>query len=123
MALATVEGRWVWVSADVRRCFDAIPLGRLLQACGHYLPQNVVGFVRRIADTGRRRGIRQGSPASPLLANIFLHFFVERRWYGDQAGEPLLRYADNFLVPCRTRDEAARAYERLTRLAREGGRR
>jgi RNA-directed DNA polymerase len=56
-------------------------------------------------------GTPQGGVISPLLANVYLHAF-DRAWAEHGTGE-LVRYADDFVVVCRSerqaRDAAARA--------------
>ena len=51
---------------------------------------------------------------SPLLANIFLHAF-DTAWAEQAVGE-LVRYADDFVVLCRTRRQAERAHVRAAAL-------
>jgi RNA-directed DNA polymerase len=51
----------------------------------------------------RRKGVPQGSPIRPLLSNIMLHELdkeMERR------GLRLVRYADDFSIYCKTKQEA-----------------
>ena len=51
-------------------------------------------------------GVPQGSPISPLLANLFLQDFdVEM----EKSGRKLVRYADDFLILARTPDEAGQS--------------
>ncbi len=63
-----------------------------------------VGIHRRHPD----RGIPLGMPLSPLFCNVYLHRLdrplMQRRW-------ALVRYADDFIVCCRTREQAERARE------------
>jgi len=58
-------------------------------------------------------GTPQGGPASPLLANIYLNF-LDRVWQrqGRALGE-MVRYADDLVILCRTREAAERALELL----------
>ncbi|MGA8745838.1 MAG: reverse transcriptase domain-containing protein [Solirubrobacterales bacterium] len=51
-------------------------------------------------------GTPQGGVASPLLSNIYLHVFDERM---AQAGFALTRYADDWVIVCRSQTEAKRA--------------
>ena len=51
-------------------------------------------------------GVPQGGVASPLLSNIYLTVFDERM---AEAGFALTRYADDWLIVCRSRTEAERA--------------
>lgn len=66
------------------------------------------------------QGVLQGGVISRLLANIVLHE-LDHGWEGErgQAGQ-LIRYADDFVILCRTEQEAEAALswvgERLTRL-------
>ena len=59
----------------------------------------------------RTQGLAQGSPLSPLLANLYLDRFDEA--FNDLDAK-LVRYADDFVILARTRDAA----ERLLSLAR-----
>lgn len=59
-------------------------------------------------------GTPQGGVISPLLANIFLHAF-DRAWAVHGVGE-LVRYADDFVVLCTSREQAEQAHERARAL-------
>ena len=59
-------------------------------------------------------GTPQGGVISPLLANIYLHAF-DRAWAESGTGE-LVRYADDFVVLCTTREQAEQAQERAAAL-------
>ena len=62
----------------------------------------------------RSSGTPQGSPISPLLANIALHVLdVEWEKAGRRLGV-LVRYADDFVVLCATRARAEEARTRAT---------
>lgn len=58
-------------------------------------------FHRTLAETP------QGGVISPLLANIYLHGF-DRQMQAAGIGE-LVRYADDFVIICRTREQAEAA--------------
>lgn len=51
----------------------------------------------------RRKGVPQGSPISPLLSNIILH---EMDMEMERQGLRFVRYADDFSIYCKTRNEA-----------------
>lgn len=57
-------------------------------------------------------GVIQGSPLSPLLANIYLHPF-DREMTHQQAS--LVRYADDWLVLCQGQEQAEEAYNAAVR--------
>ncbi len=63
----------------------------------------VGGMVKDHLDRPRKIGIIQGSPLSPLLANIYLHSFDKAM---DRAGIRLVRYADDLLLLCRSEGRA-----------------
>jgi RNA-directed DNA polymerase len=52
-------------------------------------------------------GVLQGSPLSPLLANIYLHPFDVSL---SSAGHRMARFADDWVVLCPTQDQAEAAY-------------
>jgi RNA-directed DNA polymerase len=57
-------------------------------------------------------GTPQGSPVSPLLANIALHV-LDEAWRHEGAGiGVLVRYADDFVILCATRPRAEQARDR-----------
>jgi len=51
----------------------------------------------------RRKGVPQGSPISPLLSNIMLH---ELDTYMESKGLRFVRYADDFSIYCKSKQEA-----------------
>jgi group II intron reverse transcriptase/maturase len=51
----------------------------------------------------RRKGVPQGSPISPLLSNIMLH---ELDMEMEKRGFRFVRYADDFSIYCKTKQEA-----------------
>lgn len=56
-----------------------------------------------------RKGILQGSPMSPVLANLYLTDFDEKFI---QSSAQLVRYCDDFVILCRTQAEAQKALQR-----------
>src|SRR5829696_9254392 len=72
------------------------------------------GVVRRSVT-----GTPQGGVISPLLANVYLHR-IDRAWNVRQHGV-LVRYADDVVVMCRSREQAEAALGRLRELLAELG--
>ena len=121
-ALERVEGllkegqTWV-VDADIKGYFDNIPQdrlmvlirqritdGKLLALIEAFLNQGVMESGRYWQPTGK--GTPQGAVLSPLLANIYLHPLDQ---LAEKLGWRMTRYADDFIVQSRTREEAETA--------------
>ena len=77
----------------------------------------VAGIVKERLNQPRKIGIIQGSPLSPLLANLYLHVFDKAM---TRAGIRMVRYADDLLLLCRSEGRAQQALnyaqKRLTTL-------
>jgi len=104
------------VDADLESYFDTIPHtalmrqieqrisdGRVLELIGLFLSQDIIQGMKRWTPTG---GTPQGAVISPLLANIYLHP-MDRQV--KQQGYRMVRYADDFVVLCRTAEQAQAA--------------
>jgi group II intron reverse transcriptase/maturase len=120
--------RWV-VETDIADCFGAIPHDKLMRAVEERVcDQGVLRLLRvmlraGVMQDGRVRrpvtGTPQGGVVSPLLANVYLHQ-IDRSWSVDEHGV-LVRYADDAVVMCRSREQAEAALARLTVLLGELG--
>lgn len=121
------EGLTWAARADFHDCFGTIPVGRLRRI----LPMLVedAGLLALIeALLGRRaaapgsaavvRGLPQGSPLSPLWANLVLAGFDARV---SRAGFPLARYSDDVVALATSRDEAREAMRVMGEAASELG--
>lgn len=107
------EGYTHVVDADLQSYFDTIPHaplmarvgervsdGRLLELIEAFLHQDIVKGVQRWTPTG---GTPQGAVISPLLANLYLHSLDGLM---RESGYRMVRYADDFVVLCKTAEEA-----------------
>lgn len=117
----------VWiVDADLRQFFDTIDQEKLIDLIAEEISDGrVLRMVRDILRSGvieegcwepTLTGVPQGGVASPLWSNIFLTPFD--RWM-TREGFRLTRWADDFVLLCRTSKEARRALETAERFLRE----
>jgi RNA-directed DNA polymerase len=119
---------WI-VDADLKSYFDTIPKdrlmhrieeriadGRVLALIRSYLDQEVMEELTRHEPTDR--GTPQGAVISPLLANIYLdpldHHLAA-------TGVEMVRYADDFVILCRSEEEAKAALIRVQTWVVENG--
>lgn len=111
------------VDADLSGYFDSIPHAELMQCLArrvsdkallHLLKQWLEAPVEEVDKQGRcertttnkntGRGTPQGSPISPLLANLYMRRFVlgwKQLGYADQFRARIVNYADDFVILCR----------------------
>ena len=116
------------VDVDLRKYFDTIPHagimkevaariadGSVLRLIEAYLNQ---GVLEELVEWRPEKGTPQGAVISPLLANLYLHP-VDRAMR--EAGYELVRYADDMVILCRTREEAEQAMSMLRGLIEARG--
>ena len=106
------------VDADLKGYFDSIPHGPLMDRLKTKIADGRVlslieafltaGILDDTTEWTPTTGAPQGAVLSPLLSNIYLdpldHLMV-------RCGCEMVRYADDFVILCRTADDAARALE------------
>jgi RNA-directed DNA polymerase len=110
------QGYHYVVDADLKQFFDTIPHEGLLQRLQERIADGkVLSLVESFLKAGILEGMRewtpeegapQGAVISPLLSNIYLHpldqMMAERGW-------EMVRYADDFVILCKTQAEAEEA--------------
>jgi RNA-directed DNA polymerase len=122
------QGRVYVVDADLQSYFDTIPHdglmkqvartvsdGRVLGLINAFLSQDVMdGMARWTPD----RGSPQGAVISPLLSNVYLDPLDHLMAAG---GYEMVRYADDVVVLCRSREEADQALSRMRAWVAQAG--
>jgi RNA-directed DNA polymerase len=122
------EGHTYVVDADLERYFDTIPHeqlrarvaqrisdGRILQLIDGWLEQDIMAGMQSWTP---RSGTPQGAVLSPLLANVYLHPLDVRM---AQRGAQMVRYADDFVILCRSAQEAQAALAEVADWVRANG--
>jgi group II intron reverse transcriptase/maturase len=120
--------RWV-VETDIANCFEAIPKDRLIKAVEERVcDQSLLTLLRVLLRAGVMEhgivrhsvtGTPQGGVISPVLCNVYLHR-LDRVWDVREHGV-LVRYADDALVLCKSRQQAEAALTRLRQLLADLG--
>lgn len=128
------QGRPEIVDADLADYFGSIPHAELLKSVARRVSDRRVLHLikmwlecpveetdskgRKLRTTGakdNRRGIPQGSPISPLLANLYMRRFVlgwKKLGLERRLGSRIVTYADDLVILCK-RGKAAEALQRL----------
>lgn len=127
LACATGNKRWV-IDADIRGAFDTIDHNALLDTVGRFPARELLkqwlkaGYIENAKRSGTPAGTPQGGIVSPLLANIALHGMEEaldiRRYRNgrpvkEKNTRALVRYADDFVVFCKSKADAEAATDTL----------
>ena len=95
----------------------SVPHSLLLKAVAHHTSERrVLLYISRwlvapmqMPDgtiTAREKGTPQGSPISPLLANLFMHYAFDTWMDREFPGCPFERYADDIVAHCDSEDQA-----------------
>ena len=117
---------WDWViDLDIRKFFDEIDQELLMKAVESMVEEKWVKMYisRWLAmptqdsegnlHDRQGKGTPQGGVISPLLANIFLHYALDK-WLDKNYGHiSFVRYADDMVIHCRTKQEAANLLEAI----------
>jgi RNA-directed DNA polymerase len=120
--------KWI-LEGDICGCFDNIRHETILNKMRKWhTPETITDAIRKIlrAKTSEgqtlfpwEKGTVQGGVISPMLANVALTELDElcRELHGTWASNgntPLVRYADDFIIVCDTKEKAQRCKEELS---------
>ena len=125
--LLTKNVNWV-LDVDIRGFFDAISHEWLVKFVEHRIAdQRVVRLIQKwlnagVLEDGKRirteEGTPQGGSASPLLANVYLHYVFDlwaQTWRRQKASGDMIvvRYADDIVVGFQRKADAVRFWAEL----------
>ena len=132
IAKSTGTKPWV-IDADIVGAFDHIDHEHLLRTIGPVPGRELIrqwlkaGYVEDGVVHDTPAGTPQGGVISPLLANIALHGMEQalganqHRRRGARPSRGVVRYADDFVVFCETREDAEACIRLLTDWLKERG--
>lgn len=116
------------VDADLKSYFDTIPHERLMeQVQKHVADGRVLKLIRAFleakimeqsAQWTPTAGTPQGAVLSPLLSNIYLNPLDHQM---ASAGYQMVRYADDFVILCQTKEQAQSALEAVAAWTAQAG--
>lgn len=124
-----LKAGYIWVvDADIKSYFDMIPQDRLMECVREKIADGRVlaliesflkqGVLSGLSNWEPGRGTPQGAVISPLLANIYLNPLDHKM---TEEGFEMVRYADDFVILCRSEQEAHRALALVKGWMREAG--
>jgi len=118
---------WV-VDADLKSYFDTIPHGQLMERVASKIADGAVldlveAFLKvKVMETMQgwipEQGTPQGAVLSPLLSNLYLDPLDQEM---AAAGYEMVRYADDFVILCRSQATAEQALKRVQEWTAKAG--
>ena len=122
---------WV-IDLDVQKFFDTVPWDLVVKAVEAVCDTPwVLLYVKRWLSAPlqlpdgtvveRDKGTPQGSAVSPILANLFMHYALDRWLARNYPGCPFERYADDAVVHCVSRQQAEAVLEAIAARMAEVG--
>lgn len=114
------------VDIDIKGFFDNIPHNLIMESISARISDgNILKIINKFLNSGVMeegkitptvKGTCQGGVISPLLSNVVLNHLD---WFLDRQGLLFVRYADDFVVPCKTQLEAKRALDLVRTFLKE----
>lgn len=115
---AVNQGYHYVIESDIEDFFPSINIGILKMLIEHYIPSKDIitrttinklllnGYIESGVSYQRTKGLAQGSPLSPIFANLYLDTFDEQI---AAMNLKLIRYADDFVILTKSKQEAQEA--------------
>jgi len=123
---------WV-IDVDIKGFFDNIDHSKLMQALEKHVPEKwALLYIRRWLETPvltksgklvkkQGKGTPQGGVISPLLANLFLHYALDKWLEKTDQTVKFARYADDVILHCRSQAHAEQTLQALKERMQETG--
>ena len=111
-----LEYAWV-IDMDIKSFFDEVDHELLMKALERHVSESWVKmYIKRWLESPSQQsdgtltqkegtGTPQGGVISPLLANLFLHYVLDKWLSGRYPGLAFVRYADDVIIHCRSEEE------------------
>jgi len=122
------EGCIYVVDADIKGYFDSIPHDKLMERLEEKIADGkLLTLIKKFLKQGILDGLKswtpeegtpQGAVLSPMLANIYLDPLDHKI---SKLGMKMTRYADDFVVQCKTEEEAKTALNTIQEWTNEAG--
>jgi len=131
---------WIF-EGDFKSCFDTLSHEWIIKQLGNFPAKHIIrswleaGYLHNNMFHQTMKGTPQGGIISPLLANLALHGMEEAldityrsyknafgtTFYTNNSKYVVVRYADDFVVLCRTKKDAYAVYDKLKNYLLERG--
>jgi group II intron reverse transcriptase/maturase len=118
--------QYAWViDMDIKSFFDEVDHELLMRSVERHVPETWVKmYIRRWLESPAQQsdgtliqkegqGTPQGGVISPLLANLFLHYVLDKWLTKQYPGVAFVRYADDIVIHCHTETEAQQVLEAI----------
>lgn len=121
---------WV-VDMDIKSFFDEVNHELLMKAVDRHVKEKWVKmYIKRWLEVASQKrdgtltvkegkGTPQGGVISPLLANLYLHYVLDKWLEKHYPHVAFVRYADDVILHCRNEDEAKQALEAVRKRLQE----
>ena len=116
------------VDADLQGYFDTIPKDRLMDLIREKISDRAMlnlielflnqSILEELSEWTPEAGVPQGAVLSPILSNLYLNALDHRM---AERGYQMVRYADDFVILCRSQEQAEAALEEVKRFVDDVG--